>query len=62
VISWKLRSSIGAAFCLVSPKSWDKTVIPARQSSLTDARARRVAAEDLGAAAAGSGVDDGDGA
>ena len=61
--SWKVRSSIGAALRCVNPRNCDSALIPARHSSFTDdARARRVAADDLGVFAADSGDDDGDGA
>jgi hypothetical protein len=61
VASGKARSSIGAALRLVNPNSWDKALIPARQSSVADGvRARRAGAGDFGVAAGdGSGADDG---
>ena len=43
----------------VNPKNWERALIPARQSSFTDARVRRVAVDDLGAGAAESGDADG---
>ena len=57
--SWKVRSSIGAAFFLASPKSWDRKPVAARHSSLADGvRLWRGAAEDFGVAA---GVESGAG-